>query len=148
MLASRGPRKQDGRELMSRQRVQTRLPTARGWAGRCVSLPCLLLREVFPNKAPLEPGSSFLLDGDRTLCIGGDCCTSLQTLPVINRNEGLEEDTRAHTNTSKVVARKANCSNCLAARNLAKVCLMPEPFANSSPGSHTPVASALGWAQF
>lgn len=37
MLVSGGRRRVDGRELMSRQRVPTRLPTVRGWAGRCVA---------------------------------------------------------------------------------------------------------------
>lgn len=98
-----------------------------------------------PKQDVLQLGSSFLLDGNRTLCIGSDCCISLKTLPMIIEMRGWKK-THRHTHTSKVVTGKANCSNYLAARNLAKVCLMPELFANS-PGSQTPVASPLGWAQ-
>lgn len=143
MLASRGTRKLDGREFMSQHRVPTRLPTVMG-RRMCVT-PMFAISGSVPKQGSLQLGSSFLPDGDRTLCIGSDCCISL---PMITWNERLQEGTQAHTYTSKVATRKANCSNYLAARNLAKVCLMPELFANSQPGSHAPVASPLGWAQF
>lgn len=57
MLVSRGTRKLDGRELMSRQLVPAHLPTVRRWAGRSVSLPCLLFMEVFPHKVPFSWGA-------------------------------------------------------------------------------------------
>lgn len=44
-------------------------------------------------------------------------------LQSINSNEVLARQRR--TNTSNEVKREANCSNCLAARNFTKVCLMP-----------------------
>lgn len=81
MLASGGTRKL----VMSRQLYQHTFP--RGGDGQedvCLSM------EVFPNKA-LQLGSSFLLDGDRTLCIGPDCCISLKTLPMITEMRGSKK---------------------------------------------------------
>lgn len=67
---------------------------------------------------------------------------SLQTLPSTNYNEVLAR--QRHTYTSKEVKREANCSNCPAARNFTKVCLMPGLLANSLRGSHTPQHLLLG----
>lgn len=102
MLASRGPRKLDGRELMSRQ-LCTNPPSHGEAMGRkmcmCIA-PMFALYGSVPKQGPLQLGSSFLLDGDRTLCIGAfDCCISLKTLPMINWNERLEEDFETHRHT-------------------------------------------------
>lgn len=78
MLAFRGPRKLDGRELMSRQ-LCTNPPSHGEAMGRkmCIA-PMFALYGSVPKQGPLQLGSSFLLDGDRTLCIGAfDCCISL-----------------------------------------------------------------------
>lgn len=63
-------------------------------------------------------------------------------LPSINSNEVLARQRR--TNTSNEVKREANCSNCLAARNFTKVCLMPGLLATSLHGSHAPQHLLLG----
>lgn len=106
-----------------------------------MSPPCLLFVEVFPNKAPFSWGAHSFRMVTEHFALAVIAAFHSQRLPEMRGSK------KAHTYTSKVATRKANCSNYLAARNLAKVCLMPELFANSQPGSHTPVASPLGWAQ-
>lgn len=63
------------------------LPTVSGWAGWERVAPMFALYQSVPKKGALQLGtemSSVPSDGNRTLCIDGNCCISLRTLLRIN----------------------------------------------------------------
>lgn len=58
--------------------VPTHLPHDEAMGRKMCIAPMFALYGSVPKQGPLQLGSSFLLDGDRTLCIGtSDCCISL-----------------------------------------------------------------------